>query len=137
MPVLAAGCLSGVAGCLLAAAGSAVESAFLVIPGFVLVGAASGIVLLARAAAADLYPPERRAHGISLVLFGALFGAALGPLVFRPLLAGKELDADSLVVPYLAAAAIMVVGLVIVTRVRPDPSVYARRISTAPLNTQI
>jgi MFS family permease len=132
VPVLAAGCLSGVAGCLLAAAGSAVESAFLVIPGFVLVGAASGIVLLARAAAADLYPPERRAHGISLVLFGALFGAALGPLVFRPLLAGKELDADSLVVPYLAAAAIMVVGLVIVTRVRPDPSVYARRISTAP-----
>ena len=76
VPVLAAGCLSGVAGCLLAAAGSAVESAFLVIPGFVLVGAASGIVLLARAAAADLYPPERRAHGISLVLFGALFGAA-------------------------------------------------------------
>jgi MFS family permease len=132
IPVLAVGCLLGVAGCVLAAAGAAAESALLVIPGFLLIGAASGTVLLARAAAADLYPPERRAHGISLVLFGALFGAALGPLVFRPLLAGKELDSGALVVPYLAAAGIMAAGLVLVTRVRPDPSVFAREMAIDP-----
>src|SRR6185503_1060701 len=131
VPVLAAGCLSGVAGCLLAAAGSAVESAFLVIPGFVLVGAASGIVLLARAAAADLYPPERRARGISLVLFGALFGAALGPLVFRPLFAGKDLDTDALVIPWLAAGGIMAIGLLIVLFVRPDPRTIAQALHAA------
>ena len=45
------------------------------------------------------------------MLFGAVFGAVLGPLVFGPLFAGKELDADALVVPWLAAGAIMVVGL--------------------------
>jgi MFS family permease len=124
-PVLAAGAITGIAGCGLTAAGCAADSAFLVILGFALVGASQGTVLLARAAAADLYPPERRARGISLVLFGALFGAALGPLVFRPLLAGKELELDSLVVPYLAAGGIMVVGLALVLAIRPDPKEIA------------
>jgi MFS family permease len=62
------------------------------------------------------------------VLFGALFGAALGPLVFRPLLAGKELDTHALIVPWLAAAGIMVVGLVLVLMVRPDPRTIARQL---------
>jgi MFS family permease len=131
VPVLAAGCCLGTAGCVLAAAGCAWESAALVILGFGLVGASSGTVLLARAAAADLYPPERRARGISLVLFGALFGAALGPLVFRPLFAGKELELDALVVPYLAAGGIMVVGLACVLAIRPDPMQVAVRIAAA------
>ena len=72
-----------------------------------------------------MYPPERRARGISFVLFGALFGAALGPLVFRPLFAGKDLDLDALVIPWLAAAGIMAVGLVLVLLVRPDPKTIA------------
>ena len=41
-----------------------------------------------------MYPPERRARGIALVLFGAVFGAILGPAVFSPLLADRELDGD-------------------------------------------
>ena len=127
VPVLAAGCLCGVAGCVLAAAGSAARDRLLVIPGFMLIGVSSGTVLLARVAAADLYPPARRGRGISLVLFGSLFGAALGPLVFRPLLEGKTLDSESLVIPYLAAGAIMVLGTLIVLQVKPDPSVFAER----------
>ena len=125
VPVLAAGCISGMAGCALTGLGCELESAALVVPGFALVGVASGTVLLARAAAADMYPPSRRARGISLVLFGSLFGAALGPLVFRPLFAGKELDTDALVVPWLAAGGIMAVGLVLVLLVRPDPRTIA------------
>ena len=57
--------------------------------GFALTGAASGIALLIRAAAGDMYPPERRARGISYVLFGSVFGAILGPAVFGPLFAGR------------------------------------------------
>ena len=128
IPVLAGGCVAGIAGCLVTALGSSLESAALVVPGFALVGVAQGTILLARAAAADMYPPARRARGISYVLFGALFGAALGPLVFRPLLAGKELDAQALVVPWLAAGAIMVVGLGLVLCVRPDPRTIAQRL---------
>lgn len=127
VPVLAAGCLFGIAGSVVTAAGAGLGTAWLVIPGFALVGASSGTVLLARAAAADLYPPERRARGISYVLFGSLFGAVLGPTVFSPLLAGKELSADALVVPYLAAAAVMTVGLAIVLSVRPDPKRIAEQ----------
>ena len=43
-----------------------------------------------------MYPPERRARGIALVLFGSVFGAILGPAVFSPLLAGRDLDGDAL-----------------------------------------
>jgi len=125
VPVIAGGFVCGAAGCAATALGCAVESAVLVGSGFALVGAASGTVLLARAAAADMYPPERRARGISYVLSGSLFGAVLGPLVFRPLFAGKDLDADALVVPWLAGGAIMLVGLAIVLLVRPDPQTIA------------
>src|SRR5215207_8728916 len=121
IPVLAGGCVTGILGCAVTALGCELESATLVVAGFALVGVSQGTVLLARAAAADMFPPDRRARGISFVLFGALFGAALGPLVFRPLFAGKDLDTDALVVPWIAAAAIMVVGLVLVLLVRPDP----------------
>jgi MFS family permease len=121
VPVLAGGYATGAAGCGLAALGSAVESAPLVLLGLIGVGAASGVALLARTAAGDMYPPERRARGVALVLFGAVFGAILGPAVFSPLLAGRDLDGDSLAPLWLAAGAFMVVGLALVSSVRPDP----------------
>ena len=128
VPVLAGGCVAGIVGCLTTALGCELESTSIVIVGFALVGVAQGTILLARAAAADMYPPERRARGISYVLFGALFGAALGPLVFRPLFAGKELDTEALVVPWIAAGGIMVVGLALVLCVRPDPRTIAQQL---------
>jgi MFS family permease len=124
-PVIAGGYLSATAGCSLTALATNLDSTPLVILGFALTGAANGVALLIRTAAGDMYPPERRARGISLVLFGAVFGAILGPTVFSPLFAGKELDADALVVPWLAAAGIMFVGLVLVLAVRPDPGKIA------------
>ena len=128
IPVLAGGCVAGIAGCLTTALGCEIESAAVVVAGFALVGIAQGTILLSRAAAADMYPPARRARGISYVLFGALFGAALGPLVFRPLFAGKELDTEALVVPWIAAAGIMVIGLACVLSVRPDPRTIAQKL---------
>src|ERR671910_1837743 len=125
VPVLAGGCLAGIAGCLTTALGCEVDSAVVVIAGLALVGVAQGTILLSRAAAADMYPPERRARGISYVLFGALFGAALGPLVFRPLFAGKDLELDTLVVPWFAAAGMCVVGLILTLAIRPDPRTIA------------
>ena len=136
VPVLAAGACSGIVGCSVTALGCEVESAVLVVTGFALVGVASGTVLLARAAAADMYPPERRARGISFVLFGSLFGAALGPLVFRPLFEGKELDTQALVLPWLAAGGIMAVGLVLILCVRPDTRTIALAMTSAASGAQ-
>jgi MFS family permease len=130
VPVLAAGFLIGALGGVVAAVGSATEIAVLVFAAFVLIGVASGTALLARTAAGDMYPPERRAHGIALVLFGAVFGAILGPAVFSPLLSGKELDGDALAPLWLAGSGFMVVALVLVLMVRPDPRKIADLLHT-------
>lgn len=130
VPVLAGGFVAGGLGAGLAALGSAQDLPAAVLAGFVLVGVASGTALLARAAAADMYPPERRARGIALVLVGAVFGAILGPLVFSPLLRGRDLDGDALGLLWLAAAGFMVVALALVLAVRPDPRRIAELLHT-------
>jgi MFS family permease len=132
VPVLAVGYLIGAAGCALAALGSASDLAPAVLGGLILVGAASGVALLARTAAGDMYPSERRARGIALVLFGAVFGAILGPAVFSPLLAGRELDGEALAPLWLAAGAFMLVGWALVLAVRPDPRRIAQLLEHEP-----
>jgi MFS family permease len=130
VPVLAVGFIIGAVGGVFAAIGCAAELAVLVLGGFVLVGVASGTALLARTAAGDMYPRERRAHGIALVLFGAVFGAILGPAVFSPLLHGKHLDGDALAPLWLAGSGFMLVALVLVLMVRPDPKRIAELLQT-------
>jgi MFS family permease len=125
VPVIAGGFAIGAVGCSLTAVGCIVDSSALVVLGFVGVGAMNGAVLLARTAAADMYPAVRQARAISYVLFGALFGAALGPLVFRPLFAGKDLELDTLVIPWFAAAALALGGIVLALLIRPDPRTIA------------
>jgi MFS family permease len=128
-PVIGGGFLAAAAGCGLTALATNIGSTPLVILGFALTGAASGIALLIRTAAGDMYPPERRARGISYVLFGAVFGAILGPAVFGPLFAGRELEADALTVPWLAAGGISLLALGLVALVRPDPKRIAELIA--------
>src|SRR5688500_16147461 len=130
VPVLAAGFTTGAVGGVVAAVGSATETAVLVFAAFVLIGIASGVALLARTAAGDMYPPERRARGIALVLFGAVFGAILGPAVFSPLISGRDLDGDALALLWLAAGGFMVAGLALVLAVRPDPKRLAAILHT-------
>ena len=129
IPVLTVGFALGSGGCLLTALATRTGSTPALLAGFVFVGASSGITLLTRAAAGDMYPPSRRARGISYVLFGSVFGAILGPTVFGPLFAGKKLEASALTVPWLAAAGIALVALVLVQFVRPDPKRIAELIA--------
>lgn len=130
VPVLAGGFAAGACGCALAALGSARGSALAVLCGLVLVGTANATALLARTAAGDMYPAQRRARGIALVLFGSVFGAILGPAVFSPLLAGRELDGEALSTLWLAAGGFMLAGMAIVLTVRPDPKRIAELLAT-------
>jgi MFS family permease len=125
IPVLAAGFALGAACCGLAALGSVDGSPVAVVAGLIGLGIANGPARLIRTAGGDMYPPERRAHGIALVLFGAVFGGILGPAVFGPLLAGRELDGDTLAVLWLAGGALQLVALALVAAVRPDPKAIA------------
>ena len=121
IPVLAGGFVLGILGCVLAGLGASLLSVTVVVFGLILIGASYATVMLSRAAAADMYPPERRARGVALVLFGAVFGALLGPFVFIPLSAQQGTQGGQLMAPWLAAAGFMAVGLVLIVNVRPDP----------------
>jgi MFS family permease len=132
VPVLVAGFGVGAAGCGLAALGSARGSALAVLAGLTGIGTANGATLLARTAAGDMYPPQRRARGIALVLFGAVFGAILGPAVFSPLLAGRDLGGDTLAALWLAGAGFELAGLALVAAVRPDPKRIAALLGHEP-----
>jgi MFS family permease len=133
VPVISGGFVIGFAGCVLTAVGCVLDFAPLVILGFMGVGGMNGAVILARTAVADMYPEPRKARAISYVLFGALFGAALGPLVFRPLFAGKDFELDTLVIPWLVASAMCIVGLLIAQAIRPDPRTIALELERAGL----
>jgi MFS family permease len=129
-PVMSVGFVIGSAGCALTALATRIDSTLAVIAGFALIGAASAVSLLIRTAAGDMYPAERRARGISYVLFGSVFGAILGPTVFSPMFAGKDVEASALTVPWLVAGGISLVALVIVQFVRPDPKKIAELIGS-------
>src|SRR5204863_4374615 len=103
------------------AAGCWTASAVLVCLGLALVGGAGAVALLSRAAAAEMFPPDHRARGMSFVLFGAVSGAIWGPLVFGPLFAHRSVDAHALAAPWLLGVPFMLAGLVIAWFVRPDP----------------
>ena len=121
MPVIRGGYVLGIAGPLVTAGGCAAREGVLVFVGLGLCGAAQSIVLLSRAAAAEMFPPERRARGMSIVLFGVVSGAVWGPLVFGPMFSGRRFSAHDLTVPWLAAALFTAAGLAVSFGVRRDP----------------
>jgi MFS family permease len=129
-PVLTVGFLVGSVGCTVTAFAANARSTVAVVAGFILVGASSASALLIRAAAGDMYRPERRARGISYVLFGSVFGAILGPTVFSPLFANKELEGHVLTTAWLAAAGISLISVTLVFLIRPDTKVIADALGT-------
>ncbi|MDQ4029412.1 MAG: MFS transporter [Actinomycetota bacterium] len=132
VPVLAGGFFLQAVGTMLIVVGLRADSSFAVVAGFALSGIAAGTTQLIRTAAGDMHPPERRGRGIAWVLFGAVFGAILGPAVYSPILAGRELDAEALTLPWLAAGALALVGMAVVLAVRPDPKRIAELIQAHP-----
>jgi MFS family permease len=121
MPVIRGGFVLGALGPAFTALGCWSTSGELVFLGLGLCGASQAIVLLSRAAAAEMFPPKRRARGMSLVLFGAVSGAIFGPLIFGPLFAGRELTPHDLALPWLGTSLFALAGLFVSFGVRPDP----------------
>jgi MFS family permease len=121
MPVIRGGFAFGVVGPAITALGCWSSSGELVFLGLAFCGASQAIVMLSRAAAAEMFPPERRARGMSYVLFGAVSGAIFGPLIFGPIFAGSELSADDLAWPWLGSSLFALAGFAISFLVRPDP----------------
>lgn len=60
--------------------------------------------------------------------FVAVFGALLGPVVFGPLL-GEDATASALAVAWLGGAGFMAAGLLVISRLAPDPQHIARALN--------
>ena len=107
-------------------------SPWLFLAGLGALGLGFGSVNLARAAAADMYPPERRGRGIAYVLVGAAFGAIASPILFSPLLAGvRDDDLIGLSVPWLPAIGILLIGAALTYLMRMDPMAIGQRLESA------
>ena len=128
IPVLATGYIAGATGALLLAIGTSKHWPALALAGFVMFGIAAATSQLTRAAAGDLFAPAQRARGISYIMFGAVFGAILGPTVFAPMFRGRDVSTTSLFIPWTGAAILLFVSATIVLTVRPDPKVIAESI---------
>lgn len=127
VPGLRLGFLAGILGSLIVFAGISGGAAAVFLVGLARVGGAAGTVNLSRIGAADMYPPERRARGISYVLVGAALGAILSPFAFAPLLAQAAGGAQALASPWLIAAGLFGVGALITLGIRVDPVTIARQ----------
>ena len=100
--------------------------------GLLVIGIGTGGANLARAAGADMYPPQTRPRGIALVLVGAAFGAIGAPIIFAPLLAGARAgEPATLALPFLLAAGVLAAGAVILVAIRVDPREIAERLRAA------
>ena len=121
MPVIRTGFALGIVGPLVTAAGCAADPASSCSSVSGSCGAAQSIVLLSRAAAAEMFPPERRARGMSIVLFARRVRRDLGAARLRPDVLGPQFDAHDLTVPWLAAGLFTLAGIAISFGIRRDP----------------
>jgi len=122
------GYVLAVLGALLATVAVLSGSLILLVTALFLLGLGNGGAQLARYAAAELYPPERRGFGISSVVWAGTIGAVLGPNVIKPAAAAG----DALGLPPFAGVfafvSLVAIGATIITTAMP--SIRAR--STKP-----
>jgi len=99
--------------------------------GFVLTGVTNAAIVLARFAAGEVTPPEKRGGAISMVVWGGTFGAVFGPLMVGPM--GnivKGYGLNELTGPYLATFGLFGMLLfVIFFGLRPDPRDLGRQVA--------
>ena len=124
---LAAGYGIGVVGAMVATIAIIAGSLGLLLIGTVLIGFGNASNQLSRYVAADLFPSDRRASAIGIVVWGATIGAVVGPNLVAPAgslaaaLGLPELSGAYLVpVVFVGAAAVLMLSAL-----RPDPYALA------------
>src|SRR5215470_15834190 len=85
-PGLALGYGLAAIGAVLGLLGVAGRSFSVMLAGMALFGIANTSNLLARYAAADVSPPERRGHAMGLIVWGSTLGSIIGPNLMAPAL---------------------------------------------------
>ncbi len=102
------------------------ESAAQFFLGLVVFGVGVGAVQQLRLAAADMYPPSRRAEGLGYVLTGSLVGAFGGPLLISTAQAtAPRLGLAPEALAWLLVPLVLIPTAALVFFVRPDPKEIA------------
>ena len=97
-----------------------------VLLGLVLFGLGVGAGQQLRVAAADMYPPSRRAEGLGYVLMGALVGALGGPLLITVAAAwAPRLRLDPLALSWWLVPGVLLPSMGLVRLIRPAPTEIA------------
>jgi MFS family permease len=121
-PGLVLGFAIGAAGAVLATVAIVNDQFVLFVLGVLFMGGANASNHLARYAAADLYPPERRASGIGLVVWAGTVGGVGGPALLKPSgSAAVDFELPKLAGPFVLCvigSAIAALALVVLLRVK-------------------
>ncbi|GEM85479.1 MFS transporter [Meiothermus granaticius] len=90
--------------------------------GILLFGGGVGAIQQMRVAAADMYPPSKRAEGMSLILMGSLFGAGISPAVVG--IAGRlanRWNLNDIALAWLLVPVLVLPCFLLIASIRPDP----------------
>lgn len=99
----------------------------LLVVGLMVFGLGVGAGQQLRLAAADLYPPDRRAQGLGYVLTGSLIGVVGGPLLITiASQLGPGLGIDPIALAWLLVPAVLLPGMALVFLIHPDPRDIAK-----------
>jgi MFS family permease len=134
---LVTGYLVGASGAALAVVAGVVGSMTLLLIGAGLLGATSSANYAARYAATDLATPGNRGRALSIVVWATTLGAVVGPNLTGPSARLADwLDIPELTGPFaLGALGMLVAGLVVWVRLRPDPLMVARQAADGGFET--
>jgi len=114
-----------VLGALLATAAILSSSLILLVVALLLLGLGNGGAQLARYAAADLYPSDRRGFGLSSVVWAGTVGAVLGPHVITPAAAAGDALGLEPFAGVFAFVMLVAIGATAVTRMIPPSEVQS------------
>jgi MFS family permease len=130
-PALATGMLVALVGVGIVVTAVGVDAFWLLIAGFLLIGAGQAANLQSRFAAADLATDVSRGRDLSIVVWATTVGAVLGPNLVGPgEVIGRVLGMPELTGPYVFTVVTQGLGVVLyLVALRPDPLLLAQRIT--------
>lgn len=97
--------------------------------GGMILAVSTAVGQLSRAAAADMYPPARRAQAVGIVVAGGLAGGIVGPgLVTAGHRLAPLVGAEPLAVPWVFVVVMFGLALLLLRRLRPDPRDIGQRL---------
>jgi MFS family permease len=125
-PGMLLGLMVGVAGGVLIGLATLTRSFPLFLLGMIVFGMGMNGAQQLRVAAADMYPPSRRAEGLGWVLSGTMLGVFGGPLIVTTAqLISQQTDLDPLGIPWFFLPLLVLPGMACILMVRPDPMYIA------------